>query len=47
MYNSSVAAFYVFGLFQFSAASNLSFPVAQLILTCQPWKYREKEAGEN
>lgn len=47
MYNSPIAAFDVFSLSQSSTTSNLSFPVVQLILTSEPWKYIEKEAGEN
>lgn len=47
MYNSSLATLDVFGLSQYSAASNLTFPLVQPILTIQPWKYIEKEAGED
>lgn len=36
MHNSPIAGFDVFGLSQSSTASNLSFPVVQLILTSQP-----------
>lgn len=47
MYNSPIATLDIFGLSQSSAASNLNFPLVQPILTIQPWKYIEKEAGEN
>lgn len=47
MYNFPIVAFDVFGLSQSSTARNPSFPLVQLILTSQPWKYIEKEAGEN